>query len=158
MFLVHAENDGLLEAVTAFLQKLRHLTGNELGAVIKDDDAVEILGVVDAVLNLLTIAVERAFFWPVSLNVAVNMDFHHLIGRQEAVADALLEGVGEYGIAEIGNVGDVFCLLRGGGQADLCGAREVFQDFAPGRVLGGAAAMAFVNHDQVEEAGGEFAE
>ena len=72
--------------------------------------------------------------------------------------DALLQGVGENGIAEIGDVGDVFGFLRRCGQADLRGGREVFQDFAPGRVFGSAAAVAFVNHDQVEEAGREFAE
>ena len=34
---------------------------------------------------------------------------------------------------------------------------EIFEDFPPGRILGGAAAMAFVDHDQVEEAGRELA-
>ena len=48
-------------------------------------------------------------------------------------------------------------LLGRGGQADLCGAGEVFQHLAPGRVLGGAAAVAFVHDDQVEEVGRELA-
>ena len=37
-------------------------------------------------------------------------------------------------------------------------AGEIFEDFAPGRILGGAAAVALVDHDQVEEAGRELAE
>jgi hypothetical protein len=36
----------------------------------------------------------------------------------------------------------------------MCGAAEVVQDLAPGRVIGGAAAVAFVDHDQIEETGG----
>ena len=41
----------------------------------------------------------------------------------------------------------------------ICVARgEIFEDFPPGRILGGAAAMALVDHDQVEEAGRELAE
>ena len=51
-----------------------------------------------------------------------------------------------------------FGLLRRGGEADLRGAGEVFEDLAPGRILGGAAAMALVDDDQVEEAGRELAE
>ena len=56
------------------------------------------------------------------------------------------------------DVGNVTGFLGCGGQADLCGRGEVFQDFPPGRILGGAAAVAFVDHDQVEEAGREFTE
>ena len=51
-----------------------------------------------------------------------------------------------------------FGFLRRRGQADLRGGGEIFEDFAPRRILGGAAAMALVDHDQVEEAGRELAE
>src|SRR6266403_3378040 len=40
----------------------------------------------------------------------------------------------------------------------LGGRGEIFEDFPPRRILGRAAAMALVDHDQVEEAGRELAE
>ena len=85
------------------------------------------------------------------------MDLDDLVGREEAVADALLQRVGVNRLAEVVDVGDVFGFLRRGGQADLRRAGEVVEDFPPGRILGGAAAMALVDHDQVEEAGRELA-
>ncbi len=44
------------------------------------------------------------------------------------------------------------------GKADLRGGGEIFENLAPGRILGGAAAVALVNDDQVEEARREFPE
>ena len=58
MFLIDAEDDGLLEAVAALLQEIGDLLGNQLGAVVDDERAVEILRVVDAVFDLLAVAVE----------------------------------------------------------------------------------------------------
>ena len=134
------------------------LLGDQLGAVVDHQRAVEILGVVDAVFDLLAVAVELALLRPVAFHVAVDMDLDHLVGREEAVVDALLERVGVDRLAEVVDVGDVLGFLRRGGQADLGGGGEVFEDFAPGRILRGAAAMALVDHDQVEEAGRELAE
>ena len=56
------------------------------------------------------------------------------------------------------DVGDVFGFLGRGGQADLRGGGKVVEDFPPGRIFGGAAPVAFVNDDQVEEARRELAE
>ena len=98
------------------------------------------------------------FSGPVAFHVAVDVDLDDLVGREEAVADALLQRIGENRLAEIGDVGDVFGFLRRGGQADLRRAGEIVEDFPPGRILGRAAAMALVDHDQVEEAGRELAE
>ena len=95
---------------------------------------------------------------PVAFDVAVDVDLDHLVGREEAVVDALLQRVGVDRLAEVVDVGDVLRLLRRGGQADLRGAGEVLEDLAPGRVLGRAAAVALVDDDQVEEAGRELAE
>ena len=81
-----------------------------------------------------------------------------LVGREEAVLDALLERVGVDRLAEVVDVGDVFGFLRRGGEADLRGGGEVVEDLAPGGILGGAAAVALVDDDQVEEAGRELAE
>ena len=60
---IHAEDDGLLEAVAAFLEELGDPLGDELGALVDDEDSVEILLVVDAVLDLVAVTVE---FRPVS--------------------------------------------------------------------------------------------
>ena len=158
MLLIDAEDDGLLEAVAAFLEELGDLLRDQLGAVVEHEGAVEILRVVDAVLDLVAVAVELALLGPVALHVAVDMDLDDLVGREEAVADALLQRVGVNRLAEIVDVGDVFRFLRRGGQADLRGAGEVLEDFAPGGILGRAAAVAFVDDDQVEEAGRELAE
>ena len=158
VFLIDAEHDGLLEAVAALLQELRDLARDQLGAVVQHQRAVEILGVVDTVLDLLTLAVELTLLRPVALHVAVDMDLHHLVGRQEAVADALLERIGVNRVAEIGDVGDVLGFLRRRGHADLRRRGEIFEDFPPRRILGRAAAVALVDHDQVEEARRELAE
>ena len=53
VLLIDAEDDGLLEAVAAFLQELGDLLRDELGAVVEHERAVEILRVVDAVLDLV---------------------------------------------------------------------------------------------------------
>ena len=79
------------------------------------------------------------------------MNLDDLVGRQKSVADALLQRLGENRLAEIFRIGDVFRLLRRGGQADLRRTGKMGQDFTPGGFLGGAAAMAFVDHDQVEK-------
>ena len=60
VFLIDAEHDGLLEAVAAFLQELGDLFRREHCAVVEHERAVEILGVVDAVLDLIAVAVELA--------------------------------------------------------------------------------------------------
>ena len=90
-------------------------------------------------------------FGPPAVEVLVEVDADDLVGGEEAVLDALLERVGVDGLAEVVDVGDVLGLLRRGGQADLGGGGEVLEDLPPGRVLGGAAAVALVDDDQVEE-------
>ena len=57
---IDAEDDGLLEAVAAFLEELGDLLGDQLGALVDDQRAVEVLLVVDAVLDLVAVAVELA--------------------------------------------------------------------------------------------------
>ena len=158
VFGVHAEDDGLLEAVAALLEELGDLLGDELGAVVDDEGAVEILLVVDAVLDLVAVAVELAFFGTVALDIQVDVDLDDLVGGEEAVLDALLERVGVDRLAEVMDVGDVLGFLGRGGEADLRGGGKVVEDLAPGGILGGAAAVAFVDDDEVEEAGRELAE
>ena len=118
--------------------------------------AVEVFLIVDAVVELVAIAVGFSLLGAVALDVHVDVDLDHLVGSEEAVADALLERIGVNGIAEVMDVGDVFGLLRRSGEADLGGGGEVFKDLPPGGILGRAAAVALVDDDQVEEIRGEL--
>ena len=75
----------------------------------------------------------------------------HLEGRQEAVLDAGLEGVFVDWLAEPGVGVHVRAALGCRGQAELCCGGEVLQDAPPGALVAGAAAVAFVDHHEVEE-------
>ena len=152
VFLVHAEDDRLLEAIAAFLQIPGDLAGHQLGAFVQDQGAVEVFEIVDTVFDLVAVPVELPLLGAIAFHVPVDMDLDDLVGRQEAVCNALFQGVGIDRLSEVMDVGNVTGFLGCGGQADLCGRGEVFQDFPPGRILGGAAPVAFVDHDQVEEA------
>ena len=122
-----------------------------VGAFLEDQVAVEVALVVLAVLDLLAVLVRLALLRPPAVEVLVDADAHDLVGREEAVRDALPERVGVDRLAEVVDVGNVLRFLRRRGHADLGGGREVFEDLAPGGVLGGAAAMALVDDDEVEE-------
>ena len=60
MFLVHAEHNCFLVTIAALFQEVRNFLGDKLGAVINDERAVEILGVVDAVFDLIAVPVNVA--------------------------------------------------------------------------------------------------
>ena len=151
MLLIDAKDDRLLEAIATLLQESRDLLRYACRPLGDDQRPVEVRRVVDAILNLLAVAVELALLWSVALHVAIDMDLDHLVGREETVADALLQGIGEDRLPEIGDVGDILRLLRRGGEADLGRGGEVLEDLAPRRIVGGTAPVAFVDHDQIEE-------
>jgi hypothetical protein len=65
----------------------------------------------------------------------------------------LLEAVGVDRFAEVVDVGGGIGFLGRGGQADLGGVAEVGEDVAPGGIFGGAATVAFVDDDEIEEVG-----
>ena len=154
---IHAENDGLLKGIAGFGQEPGDLAGDELGPFVQHEVAVEIPGVVDAILDLHAVAIQLPFLGAVALHVAVDVDPDDLVGGEEAVLNALLEGVGVNGRAEVMDVGDVARLPGRGREADLRGGGEVVQNLAPGGIIGGAAAMALVDHDEIEETGRKLA-
>ena len=78
--------------------------------------------------------------------------------RQEPVVDALLEGIDIHRVAEIAVGVGVFLALRCGGQPQLHRRGEVFEDVPPVALVVGAAPVAFVHHDEVEEVFCVFAE
>ena len=90
------------------------------------------------------------------MQILVDVHAHDLVGREEAVVDALAQRVGVHRLTEVVNAGNLFGFLGRCGQANVRGVAEVIEDFAPGRVFGGAAAMAFVDHDEVKEVGREL--
>ena len=147
---VFAEHDGFLVRVGLF-QEFGHLHGDHFGALLQNQLAVEILLVVDAVFDQLTVLVGLPLAWAPALQVAIQVDAHDFVGCQEAVFDALLQGVGVNRFAEVVDVGDFPGFLGSGGQADVGSRREIIQNLTPGGVHGGAAPVALVDHHQVEE-------
>ena len=158
MFLIHTKHDGFLETVVAFLQEIGNLLGNELGAVVNNERAVKILGVVKAVLDLIAVAVYVAPLRPVALDIHIDMDLDHFVRSQEAVLDTLPQRVGVNRAPEIMDIGDVLGFLGRGRESDLGGAGEVIENLPPGCIVGGAAAMTLINDDQVKKARREFPE
>ena len=98
----------------------------------------------------------HSLFRPVALYVAFDVDLDRLAGREKAVADALLQGVGVVGLTETGDIGHVLRLLRCRGDTDPGGRGVVFRHLAPCRIGGGAAAVRFIDHDRVEKVGREL--
>ena len=132
--------------------------GDERGAVIQDQRAVKILGVVDAIVDFDAVSITLSFLRTVAFHIAIDMDLDDLVGGEKAVGDALPQGVRVDGRTEVLDVRDVCGLLRGGREADLRGRREVLKNLPPGRILGGTATMALVDHDEIEEARRKLAE
>ena len=81
----------LLEAIPALPQERGDLPGHDLGPLVQHQHAVEVPGVVDAVLDLVAGAVELPLLGAVALDVAIDVDLDDLVGRQESVADPLLQ-------------------------------------------------------------------
>ena len=122
MFLVDAEHDRFLEAVPAVLQILRDLPGDEPGAVIQDQRAVKILGVVDAIVDFDAVSIALSLLGTVAFHIVIDMDLDDLVGGEKAVGDALLsEEYAVDGLTEVLDVRDVCGLLGSGREADLRG-------------------------------------
>ena len=155
---VYAKHNGFLKAVTTGFEVVAHPLGNARGAVVDDEVAVKVFLVVKPVFNFLPVLVYFTGRGAVAFNVHIQMHLDDFVRCQKAIAYALLEAVGKNGRAKVVAVGDVFGFFGRGCHANLCGGAEVRQDFAPGGIFSRAAAMAFVNHDEVKEAGGEFFE
>jgi hypothetical protein len=78
-------------------------------------------------------------------------DLLHLERRQEAVVDPLPERVHVHRLAEVRVRVHVVSSPGRGGEAQLHGGGEVLQDAAPRALVVGAAAVALVHDDEVEE-------
>ena len=158
MFLIDAKHDGLLEAVATFLKEIRNLLGNELGAVVNDEGAIKILGVVDPVFYFIALAVGVPPLRPVALDIEVNVYLDDLVGGEEAVFDALLQGVGVYRLPEIMDVGDILGFFRRGRQPDLGSGRKLLKNLSPRCIVGRTSTVTLIDDDQVKESRREFPE
>ena len=118
-------------------------------AFLDFDDPVEVRFVVE--LSGLDLALDHRVVRRVDVLVQRRRNLLHLERREEAVVDAVLERVDIDRLAEIGVGVHVVLALGRGGEAELHGGGEVIQDAAPVAFVVGAAAMALVNDDEIEE-------
>ena len=99
----------------------------------------------------LDLALDQLVVGRVDILVERRGNLLHLERRQEAVVDAVLERIDVDRLAEILVGVHVVLALGRGGQAELHGGGEVVEDAAPVAFVVGAAAMALVDDDEVEE-------
>ena len=106
--------------------------------------AIVVFAVFDGVTELVGLSRVRS----PAVQVPVKPNPHHLVGREKSVRDALPQGIGVDGLAEVVDVGDVLGLLRGGRHPDLGRRREVFENLAPGGI-GPGLVYHFSKHDHL---------
>ena len=152
VFLVHAEHDGLGEAVGP-LEEVGDAAGDGFGAGAEGDDPLEILGLVLLVGDLPPVAVQLAPARSPAERVVGRDDAVDAVGGEEAVLDALAQGIGVDGVAEVGVSVHVHVALGRGGHPELEGGLEILQDFPPTALVPGTAPVALVHDDEVEEVG-----
>jgi len=80
----------------------------------------------------------------------------HLERGEEAVVDAFLERINVNGLTEILIGIHVVFAFGSGGEAELNGGGEVLEDGPPVAFVVGAAAMAFVDDDEIKKVGWIF--
>jgi hypothetical protein len=74
-----------------------------------------------AIFDELAVLVGLACLGAPAVEILVEPDAHHLVGREKAVGDALPQGIGVERVAEVMDVGNVAGFLGRGGEADLGG-------------------------------------
>ncbi|MNV18033.1 hypothetical protein D3C71_1088410 [compost metagenome] len=131
---VFAKDDGLGVTVTG-LEVLGDLGSHRHIALLQHQLAVHVGTGVDAVFDSVTVLVGHARGGAPAEGVLVQVHPDHLVRRQIAVLDALLQTVGVDRFAEVVGVGNVLGFLGCRGQANLRGPLEVGQDVAPGGVF-----------------------
>src|ERR1039458_7796514 len=150
VLLVHAENDGLRKAIS-FLHEVRDVAGDGKRTRLKRDEPLEIRRAIDAVRDLAAVAVELSGRRAPACRIDRGDDPVYAVRCKKSVVNALPEAVSVNGILEISVGVPVVLPERRRGHPDLVGVLEVFQDLAPVALIAGAAPMAFVHEDEVEE-------
>ena len=147
---VLAKDDGLGEAVGR-TEEFGDLGGNKGGALFENEIPVEVAVVVFAVFDDLTVLIGLPVEGTPAVEIAVKANANNFVGCKKSVRDALPERVGVDGIAEVFDVRDVLRFFRGGGEADLRRAGEIFEHLAPGGIIRGATPVALVDDNEVKE-------
>ena len=145
MHLARAEHQRLLVLVD-LLHKEPHAV---LFALLDLDDAVEVR--LRVPLTLLDLAFNHRVVRRIHILVQGGLDLLDLKGRQETIVDAVFERVNIDRVTEVAVGVHVLTSLGRGGQAELHGRLEIFQDAAPIAFVVGATAMAFIHDDEVEK-------
>src|SRR5262245_929229 len=87
---IHAEDNGLLPAVTALLDEVRYPPGDATGALVNDQVTVKIFLVIETVFDLVALLVGFARTGAVALHIHIQMYLDDFVRSQETIADALL--------------------------------------------------------------------
>ena len=147
---VFAKDDGLGAAIRR-LQVFGDALCDHAVTVFQHEAAIHVAGVVDAIFDDIAMLVGHARRRPPAEGVAIDVHADHFVRCEVAVLDALAKAVGVDRFTEIFDVGNFARLFRRSGEADLRRGREVGEDFTPGGIFVGAATVAFVNDDEIEE-------
>ncbi len=97
VFLINAKDDRFLKPVVGFLQELRYFARHKLGSLVDYQITFEVLSVIDSILNLFAIAVQRAGLGTVALHIPVDMNFDDLVWREKAIRDSLADAINQTG-------------------------------------------------------------
>lgn len=127
---------------------------HEFDALGEDEIPIVVLGVVLALFDQLPVFVAFVLFWCVAQGVHIGDNPDHLVGGEEPIGNALPQRISIERLAKIALVGDILGFRGCSGETDVSGGGEVVEDVAPCGILVGAATMALVNDDEVEEIGG----
>ena len=92
---VLAEDDGLVKAVGGF-EEFGDVRRDQGGALFKDQSPVVVEFVVFAVLDEPAVLVGLADLGPPAVEILVQADADDLVGGEEAISNALFQGIGSY--------------------------------------------------------------
>jgi len=98
---VDAKHDRFLHPVATGLEVVADPLRHPQGALIDHQVAIEILLVVEAIFDLHAAIIYLPRLGAIAHHINIEMHADHLVGRQKAIADALLEGIGVERLAEI---------------------------------------------------------
>ena len=150
VFLVDAEDDRLCESV-GLAHEADEVPGDGPGPRLDCDQTLEVRGVVLGVRDRSPVPIDLALAWAPSGGIVVGDDTMHAEGGEKSVINALGEAVFVDRIAEVRVGVDVVLSAWCCGHADLGCGLEPLQDLAPVAVVAGAAPMALVDDDEIEE-------
>ena len=138
------------------MEHLRDPAGDDLPTDVDGELAPHVSAVEETLVDQVVVEVFLVRFRLPAFEVDVEERLRDAVRREEAVRDALREGIDVERLAvrllaEVVEIVRSFDGLRRGGHAYLRGGREVFEDALPFRIVTDASAMAFVHDDKVEE-------